>query len=48
MGIYKITKDARDDLHRIWLRGLREYGEEQADKYFAAFFERFEQIAEQP
>jgi toxin ParE1/3/4 len=48
METYRLTKDAQDDLHRIWLRGLQEYGEEQADKYFMAFFERFEQIGEQP
>lgn len=33
MGIYKLTPDAEADLHRIWLRGVREYGEAQADKY---------------
>jgi len=48
MGTYRLTKDAQDDLRRIWLWGLQEYGEEQADKYFMAFFERFEQISEQP
>ena len=48
MGIYKLTSDAEDDLHRIWRRGVREYGEAQADKYYYDFIERFEKIAEQP
>ena len=30
------------------MRGVREYGQEQADKYYYAFIERFELIAEQP
>mgnify|MGYP005856463307 CR=1 FL=1 len=33
---------------RIYSRGLREYGEEQADRYYHDFFDRFEQLAEQP
>ncbi len=28
--------------------GGRHHGEEQADRYFAAFFDLFEQLAEQP
>ena len=48
MGIYRLTAEAKDDLRRIYRRGLQEYGEEQADKYFAAFVDRFETLAEQP
>ncbi len=48
MGNYKLSPDAEDDLHRIWLHGLREHGETQADKYYSDFIERFEKIAEQP
>jgi toxin ParE1/3/4 len=48
MGVYKLTPDAEADLHRIWLRGVRKHGEVQADKYYFAFFDRFEKIAEQP
>ncbi len=48
MGFYKITKDAQADLDRIWRRGFKEWGECQADKYYNAFFERFELLAEQP
>ncbi len=48
MGNYKLSPDAKDDLQRIWLYGLRKYGEAQADQYYFAFFDRFEKIAEQP
>jgi toxin ParE1/3/4 len=48
MGTYKLSEDAEADLERIWLRGLKEYGLEQADKYYDAFFERFEELAENP
>ncbi len=48
MGNYKLSPDAEADLHRIWLRGLREYGEDQADKYYYNFIARFAEIAEQP
>jgi len=48
MGNYRLSESAKADLTRIYRRGLREYGEAQADKYYQAFFERFEQLAEQP
>lgn len=48
MGNYRLSENAKADLTRIYRRGLRAYGEAQADKYFQAFFERFEQLAEQP
>jgi toxin ParE1/3/4 len=48
MGSYRLSENAKADLTRIYRRGLREYGEAQADKYYQAFFERFEQLAEQP
>ena len=48
MGNYKLSEDAKADLIRIHQRGVREHGETQADKYYAAFFDRFEQLAEQP
>ena len=48
MGSYRLSESAKADLTRIYRRGLREYGEAQADKYYQAFFERFEQLAEQP
>ena len=48
MGHYRLSENAKADLKRIYRRGLRAYGEAQADKYYNAFFDRFEQIAEQP
>ncbi len=48
MGIYKLSENAKSDLKRIYMQGLRMYGETQADKYFNDFFERFNQLAEQP
>lgn len=48
MGTYRLSKDAEVDLERIWLRGLKEFGPEQADRYYSALFERFEKLAENP
>lgn len=48
MGTYRLTENAKEDLRRIYRRRLREYGEAQADEYYNALFDRFEQIAEQP
>lgn len=48
MGFYKVSEDAQVDLDRIWRRGFEDWGETQADKYYAAFFDRFELLAEQP
>ena len=48
MANYKLTPQAEQDLQRIYNRGVREFGEERADQYFWAFFERFENIAQNP
>ena len=48
MANYRLTKNAKEDLKRIYRRGLLQFGKAQADKYLDAFFERFEQIAQQP
>jgi len=48
MRKYRITAEAKADLQRIYSHGLKNWGEEQADKYFNAFFEHFELIAKQP
>jgi toxin ParE1/3/4 len=45
---YKLSGEAENDLYQIWLFGLKQFGQEQADKYLDAFFDRFEQIARQP
>jgi toxin ParE1/3/4 len=48
MANYRISEDAKADLRRIYRRGVREYGEAQADEYYDAFFDRFEQLAMRP
>ncbi|MEO3430507.1 type II toxin-antitoxin system RelE/ParE family toxin [Pelagibius sp. CAU 1746] len=48
MAGYKLSQAAKSDLREIYRYGLLEYGETQADRYFADFFARFEQIAETP
>jgi toxin ParE1/3/4 len=48
MGNYRLTEDAKADLIRIYRHGLRDHGEARADAYYNAFFDRFEQLAEQP
>jgi toxin ParE1/3/4 len=48
MANYKLTLQAEADLHRIYARGVREFGEAQADRYFVAFFDQFEKIAQNP
>lgn len=45
---YRLTLEAEDDLAQIYRRGLREFGEVQADKYYDALFDRFETIADNP
>jgi toxin ParE1/3/4 len=48
MGSYKLSEDAENDLIRIHQYGVLKHGEAQAEKYYFAFFDRFEKIAEQP
>ena len=48
MGNYRFAENAKADLKRIYRRGLQAHGEAQADKYYNALFNRFEQLAEQP
>lgn len=48
MASYRISEAARADLDRIYRRGVREHGEAQADRYFDAFFRRFEELAARP
>ncbi len=45
---YKLSSDAKADLNRIYRRGFEEFGEQRADQYFRDFFDRFEQIADNP
>ena len=48
MGNYKLSQEAQADLIRIHQHGVRMHGEAAADAYYTAFFDRFEQLAEQP
>lgn len=48
MANYRLTHEAEADLLRIYRRGVKDFGEAQADAYYLAFFQRFEQIAAQP
>jgi toxin ParE1/3/4 len=48
MATYKLNQDAEDDLKRLYRHGIREFGIVQADKYFDALFERFDQLAAEP
>ncbi len=48
MAKYKLSNEAKDDLIRIHHYGIEKFGEKQADKYFNAFFDCFETIAERP
>lgn len=48
MASYKLSLMAKADLREIYRYGFFEHGEEQADRYYADFFVRFEQIAENP
>ena len=45
---YKLSNVAKKDLIRIHQYGVKNFGENQADKYFEAFFVNFELIAERP
>jgi putative addiction module CopG family antidote len=41
MASYKLSKEAKSDLKKIYRYGVVNFGEKQADKYFHAFFIRF-------
>ena len=48
MANYKLSKLAKEDLIRIHEYGARNFGAARAEKYFLAFFDRFEEIAQRP
>ena len=37
MANYRINEDAKADLQRIYRRGVLEFGEAQADRYFLRY-----------
>ena len=48
MNQYLISEIAKEDLVRIHRYGTAQFGEKQADRYFDAFFEKFELTAQRP
>ena len=48
MAQYRLSNEAREDLIRIHHYGIEQFGIFQADKYFDAFFDCFEIIAQRP
>jgi toxin ParE1/3/4 len=48
MAGYKLNDAAKDDIKRIYQRGVTEFGEAQADIYYAALFDRFDSVAARP
>ncbi|MEQ6165751.1 type II toxin-antitoxin system RelE/ParE family toxin [Ekhidna sp. MALMAid0563] len=48
MAKYRISNIAKADLIRIHQYGTSTYGMDQADRYFNAFFDKFELISERP
>ena len=48
MAKYKLSNVATEDLIRIHHYGIEKFGMAQADKYFDAFFENFDRIAQSP
>ncbi len=48
MSNYLLSNEAKEDLIRIHHYGTRKFGIRQADKYFNAFFQKFEEIDKNP
>ena len=48
MANYRLTNRALDDLERLYTYGLTTFGLEQADRYYGALMERFQEIADNP
>ncbi len=45
---FKLNLEAKMDLARIYWRGVADFGVEQADRYYEALWQRFDDIAEAP
>lgn len=48
MKDYRLSNQAKEDLIRIHHYGVRKFGEKQADRYFHAFFNHFDNIVQRP
>lgn len=45
---YKLSNEAKMDLAHLYWYGVDEFGDLQADRYYEALFQRFDEIAETP
>jgi toxin ParE1/3/4 len=48
MADYRLSNEAKNDLIRIHQYGIKKFGVSQADKYFHAFFDCFDDIGTRP
>lgn len=48
MADYRLSNEAKNDLIRIHQYGIKKFGVSQADKYFHAFFDCFDDITTRP
>lgn len=48
MTVYRLSNDAKLDLARIYWHGIEVFGERQANRYYNALSQRFNDIAEAP
>lgn len=48
MASFRLAPSARDDVERIWLYGVEQWGMQQADRYVEQLFMRFAEVAEHP
>jgi toxin ParE1/3/4 len=48
MGSYKLSQQARADLKRIWLYGVKNHSQLRADHYHQGMLAHFAKIADQP
>lgn len=45
---YRLSNEAKMDLVRIYWRGVEEFGEREAEHYYDALIQRFDEITEAP
>jgi len=48
VAAYKVSADAKEDIKRIYVYGLVEFGVEQADIFFFGLYDMFDEIAKNP
>lgn len=45
---YRLSKDAAEDVKRLYRHGIERFGLDQADRFLDGLFDRFDSIAENP